>query len=180
MTPKEGMRGESTHLVSDLSAYITGGEAEDRSQKCRRVHFYTLGLERLELAKKSHKKSKRLTELFQTFSQRGKSYDFILDSEEHERALMGSLRENFPFVANLDESQILFVDCRATGDPASDKSLRDHLGTYPRMKHTTTNPKWVQLVEGGGTLRSQTSDGEGGGLRLPLLQVRKTPQRGQR
>ena len=56
----------------------------------------------------------------------------------------GVLRENFPFVANLDESQILFVDCRATGDPASDKSLRDHLGTYPpNMKHTTTNPKWV-------------------------------------
>ena len=71
-------------------------------------------------------------------------YDFTLDSEEHERALLGSLRENFPFVANLDESQILFVDCRATGDPASDKSLRDHLGTYPpNMKHTTTNPKWV-------------------------------------
>ena len=83
-------------------------------------------------------------ELFQTFSQRGKSYHFTLDSEEHERALMGSLRENFPVVANLDESQILFVDCRATGDPASDKSLRDHLGTYPpNMKHTTTNPKWV-------------------------------------
>ena len=144
MTPKRGIRGESTHLVGDLSAYMTGGEAEDRSQKCRRVHFYTLGLERLEFAKKSHKKSKRLTELFQTFSQRGKSYDFTLDSEEHERALLGSLRENFPFVANLDESQILFVDCRATGDPASDKSLRDHLGTYPpNMKHTTTNPKWV-------------------------------------
>ena len=102
--------------------------------------IYILGLERLEFAKKSHKKSKRLTELFQTFSQRGKSYDFTLDSEEHERALLGSLRENFPFVANLDESQILFVDCRATGDPASDKSLRDHLGTYPpNMKHTTTN-----------------------------------------
>ena len=73
--------------MGDLSAYMTGGEAEDRSQKCRRVHFYTLGLERLEFAKKSHKKSKRLTELFQTFSQRGKSYDFTLDSEEHERAL---------------------------------------------------------------------------------------------
>ena len=141
---KGGMHEEPTHLVGDLSAYMTGGEAEDRSQKCRRVHFYALGLERLEFAKKSHKKSKRLTELFQTFSQRGKSYDFTLDSEEHERALLGSLRENFPFVANLDESQILFVDCRATGDPASDKSLRDHLGTYPpNMKHTTTNPKWV-------------------------------------
>ena len=144
MTPKGGMKGESTHLVGDLSAYMTGGEAVDRSQKCRRVHFYTLGLERLELAKKSYKRSRRLTELFQTFSQRGKSYEFTLDSEEHERALLGSLRENFPFVANLDESQILFVDCRATGDPASDKSLRDHLGTYPpNMRHTTTNPKWV-------------------------------------
>ena len=144
MTPTGGMKGESTHLVGDLSAYMTGGEAVDRSRKCRRVHFYTLGLERLELAKKSYKRSRRLTELFQTFSQRGKSYDFTLDSEEHERALLGSLRENFPFVANLDESQILFVDCRATGDPASDKSLRDHLGTYPpNMRHTTTNPKWV-------------------------------------
>ena len=66
--------------MGDLSAYMTGGEAEDRSQKCRRVHL-------LEFAKKSHKKSKRLTELFQTFSHRGKSYDFTLDSEEHERAL---------------------------------------------------------------------------------------------
>ena len=45
-------------------------------------------------------------------SDRGKSYDFTLGSEEHERALLGSLRENFPFVANLDESQILFVDCK--------------------------------------------------------------------
>ena len=36
------------------------------------------------------------------------------------------------------------MDCRATGDPASDKSLRDHLGTYPpNMRHTTTNQKWV-------------------------------------
>ena len=144
MTPKGGMQGESTHLVGDLSAYMTGGEAEASSQKCKKVHFFSLGLERLEFAKKSHKKSKRLTELFQTFSQRGKSYDFTLDSEEHERALLGSLRENFPFVANLDESQILFVDCRATGDPASDKSMRDHLGIYPpTMKHMTTNPEWV-------------------------------------
>ena len=144
MTPKAGMQEESTHLVGDLSAYMTGGEAEASSQKCKKVHFFSFGLEKLEFAKKSHKKSKRLTELFQTFSQRGKSYDFTLDSEEHERALLGSLRENFPFVANLDESQILFVDCRATGDPASDKSMRDHLGIYPpTMKHMTTNPEWV-------------------------------------
>ena len=131
-------------ILGDLSAYMTGGEAEDRSQKCRRVHFYTLGLERLELAKKSHKKSKRLTELFQTFSQRGKSYDFTLDSEEHERALMGSSARTSPSSRTWTSRGSCLWTAGRPVDPASDKSLRDHLGTYPpNMKHTTTNPKWV-------------------------------------
>ncbi|CAE7418365.1 GIP [Symbiodinium sp. CCMP2592] len=143
-TPGRGGQEESTHQVGDQSAYMTGGTTEASSCKCRKVHFYTFGLEKLEFSKKSYKRSKALTDLFQTFSQRGKSYDFTLDSEEHEQKLLTSLRENFPFVKELDTKQILFVDCRATGDPASNKSLRDHLGVYPlNLQHMTTNPKWL-------------------------------------
>ena len=97
--------------------------------KCKKVRFFTFGLERLEQAPGSTKNSYGLTNLFKTFRKKGKSFEFNLADPKHEDILLDCLRANFPQVLeNIPDKRIIFLDCRATGDPAIDKSTRDHVG----------------------------------------------------
>ena len=73
------------------------------------------------------------------------------DEKHDEDVLLESLRQNFPQLRSFD-SQVLFLDCRDMHDPGKDKSIRDHLGTYPpNISDMVLNPrksqKWLAFAK---------------------------------
>ena len=114
--------------------------------KCKKVRFFTFGLERLEQVPGSTKNSYGLTNLFKTFRQKGKSFEFNLADPKHEDILLDCLRANFPqLLENIPDKRIIFLDCRATGDPAIDKSTRDHVGWFPfNLENMVRQEQWTK------------------------------------
>ena len=114
--------------------------------KCKKVRFFTFGLERLEQAPGSTRNSYGLTNLFKTFRQKGKSFEFNLADPKHEDILLDCLRANFPqLLENIPDKRIIFLDCRATGGPAIDKSTRDHVGWYPfNLENMVKQEQWTK------------------------------------
>ena len=114
--------------------------------KCKKVRFFTFGLERLEQAPGSTRNSYGLTNLFKTFRQKGKSFEFNLADPKHEDILLDCLRANFPqLLENIPDKRIIFLDCRATGDPAIDKSTRDHVGWFPfNLENMVRQEQWTK------------------------------------
>ena len=114
--------------------------------KCKKVRFFTFGLERLEQAPGSTRNSYGLTNLFKTFRQKGKSFEFNLADPKHEDILLDCLRANFPqLLENIPDKRIIFLDCRATGDPAIDKSTRDHVGWFPfNLENMVKQEQWTK------------------------------------
>ena len=45
---------------------------------------------------------------------------FDISVTEHEDTLLESFKEKYPWLKDLKPKQIMFVDCKATGDPAQD------------------------------------------------------------
>ena len=114
--------------------------------KCKKVRFFTFGLERLEAALGSTRNSYGLTNLFKTFRQKGKSFEFNLADPKREDVLLDCLRANFPqLLENIPDKRVIFLDCRATGDPAIDKSTRDHVGWYPpNLENMVRQQQWTK------------------------------------
>ena len=114
--------------------------------RCKKVRFFTFGLERLEQAPGSTRNSYGLTNLFKTFRQKGKSFEFNLADPKHEDILLDCLRANFPqLLENIPDKRIIFLDCRATGDPAIDKSTRDHVGWFPfNLENMVRQEQWTK------------------------------------
>ena len=114
--------------------------------KCKKVRFFTFGLERLEQEPGSTKNSYGLTNLFKTFRQKGKSFEFNLADPKHEDILLDCLRANFPqLFENIPDKRIIFLDCRATGDPAIDKSTHDHVGWFPfNLENMVRQEQWTK------------------------------------
>ena len=114
--------------------------------KCKKVRFFTFGLERLEQAPGSTRNSYGLTNLFKTFRQKGKSFEFNLADPKHEDILLDCLRANFPqLLENIPDKRIIFLDCRATADPAIDKSTRDHVGWFPfNLENMVRQEQWTK------------------------------------
>ena len=114
--------------------------------KCKKVRFFTFGLERLEQAPGSTRNSYGLTNLFKTFRQKGKSFEFNLADPKHEDILLDCLRANFPqLLENIPDKRIIFLDCRATRDPAIDKSTRDHVGWFPfNLENMVRQEQWTK------------------------------------
>ena len=114
--------------------------------KCKKVRFFTFGLERLEGAPGITKNTYGLTNLFKTFRQKGKSFELNLADPKHEDVLLDCLRANFPqLLENIPDKRIIFLDCRATGDPAIDKLTRDHVGWYPpNLENMVKQQQWTK------------------------------------
>ena len=78
--------------------------------------------------------------------QKGKSFEFNLADPKHEDILLDCLRANFPqLLKNIPDKRIIFLDCRATGDPAIDKSTRDHVGWFPfNLENMVRQEQWTK------------------------------------
>ncbi|CAE7692632.1 RE1 [Symbiodinium sp. CCMP2592] len=135
----------------DSTAYMLSEMVKETEGQRKNVLVVTLGLEKLESCQRGRGTYRGLTELFRSM-RKGQSHEFSLNNETHEDTLLESLRQNFESFRDYATEQILFLDCRHMNDPGKDKSLRDHLGTYPKnvqamVLDPKTNGKWVAFMK---------------------------------
>ncbi|CAE7200469.1 GIP [Symbiodinium sp. CCMP2592] len=135
----------------DSTAYMLSEMVKETEGQRKNVLVVTLGLEKLETCQRGRGTYRGLTELIRGM-RKGQSHEFSLNNEAHEDTLLESLRQNFESFRDYATEQILFLDCRHMNDPGKDKSLRDHLGTYPRnvqamVLDPKTNGKWVAFMK---------------------------------
>ena len=56
-----------------------------------------------------------------------------------------SLKENDAFMQDIEMEQVMILDCRNIGDPAS-TSMRDHIGWNPyNLKHMCSTKAWKKF-----------------------------------
>ena len=77
-----------------MSAYMLSELVREKENQHKKVLLVSFGLERLEYSHRSRKVYTGLTKLINSFP-RAKSYEFSLDSKNHEDILLESLRTNF-------------------------------------------------------------------------------------
>ncbi|CAE7728714.1 RE1 [Symbiodinium sp. CCMP2592] len=135
----------------DSTAYMLSEMVKETEGQRKNVLVVTLGLEKLETCQRGRGTYRGLTELIRGM-RKGQSHEFSLNNEAHEDTLLESLRQNFESFRDYATEQILFLDCRHMNDPGKDKSLRDHLGTYPKnvqamVLDPKTNGKWVAFMK---------------------------------
>ncbi|CAE7211787.1 RE1 [Symbiodinium sp. CCMP2592] len=135
----------------DSTAYMLSEMVKEAEGQRKEVLVVTLGLEKVETCQRGRGTYCGLTELFRSM-RKGQSHEFSLNNEAHEDTLLESLRQNFESFRDYATEQILFLDCRHMNDPGKDKSLRDHLGTYPKNVQAMVldqkrNGKWVAFMK---------------------------------
>ena len=59
------------------------------------------------------------------------------------------MRRNYPDIwGKYSYEEVLYLDCRGVGDPARDKTLRDHIGTNPlNLEHMAKSQEWKIMYE---------------------------------
>ena len=68
-----------------------------------------------------------------------------MNREEHVKPFLQSMRENYAFMQDIDMEQVMILDCRNIGDPAS-TSMRDHIGWNPyNLKHMCSTKAWKKF-----------------------------------
>ena len=102
----------------------------------KKLCILTFGIENVGIADESKRKTNSIHKLLKTIG----SYEFTLEDPNHFNALVSEMRLNYPqYMDWYERAEIVCLDCRGVGDPARDKSLRDHrIILVPTLATSTT------------------------------------------
>ena len=118
---EDGRRSHLTYRIPQTDLVSRGPHAYMTGNQQRKVSLYSLGIEKFERGHRFLKNSTPFGELLRSLRS---SHEWKVNREEHVKPFLQSMRENYAFMQDIDMEQVMILDCRNIGDPAS-TSMRD-------------------------------------------------------
>ena len=136
---EDGRKSHLTYRIPEGDLSNRGLHAYMTSNQARKISLYSLGIET------GHKPQKNPAPFGEFLRSLRTSHAWKVNRGEHVKPFLQSLKENYAFMTDIEMEQVMILDCRNMGDPAS-TSMRDHIGWNPfNLKHMCSTRAWKKF-----------------------------------